>query len=52
MAFRRSAHDAFGHLPADKVLALCTGSQGEPRAALARIASGDHPEVRLGPATA
>ncbi|MGB3273943.1 MAG: ribonuclease J [Xanthobacteraceae bacterium] len=41
--------DAFGHLPADKVLALCTGSQGEPRAALARIASGDHPEVRLGP---
>jgi ribonuclease J len=40
--------DAFGHLPADKVLALCTGSQGEPRAALARIAAGDHPEVSLG----
>jgi ribonuclease J len=30
------------------VLALCTGSQGEPRAALARIAEDDHPEVALG----
>ena len=42
----RSA-DVYGHLPADKVLALCTGSQGEPRAALARIARDDHPEVTL-----
>ncbi len=42
----RSA-DVYGHLPPDKVLALCTGSQGEPRAALARIARDDHPEVTL-----
>ena len=40
-------HDA-GYLPNDKVLYLCTGSQGEPRAALSRIASGDHPHVVLG----
>jgi ribonuclease J len=35
-------------LPPDGVLYLCTGSQGEPRAALARIADGAHPHVRLG----
>jgi ribonuclease J len=36
-------------LPAHRVLYLCTGSQGEPRAALTRIAAGDHPHVTLGP---
>lgn len=35
-------------LPAHKVLYLCTGSQGEPRAALARIADNKHPHVQLG----
>ncbi|MHC4051340.1 ribonuclease J [Bradyrhizobium sp. 25ACV] len=39
--------EVYGHLPQDKVLALCTGSQGEPRAALARIANDDHPEITL-----
>jgi ribonuclease J len=39
--------DAFLHLPRDKVMALCTGSQGEPRAALARIAEDQHPSIRL-----
>jgi ribonuclease J len=40
--------DAYGYLPPDKVVALCTGSQGEPRAALARIAEDEHPNVTLG----
>lgn len=42
-------HDetAFGKLPPHKVVALCTGSQGETRAAMARIAQGEHPNVKL-----
>ena len=39
--------DAYGYLPPDKVVALCTGSQGEARAALARIARDEHPDVTL-----
>jgi ribonuclease J len=39
--------ESYGYLPPDKVVALCTGSQGEPRAALARIAEDEHPEVAL-----
>lgn len=41
--------DTYGYLPRDKVVALLTGSQGEPRAALSRIASDDHPEIALSP---
>lgn len=37
----------FDGLPRHKVVALCTGSQGESRAALARIAQGEHPNVEL-----
>lgn len=35
--------------PATDVLCLCTGSQGEPMAALPRIAVDDHRHVRLAP---
>ena len=39
--------EAFGYLPPDKVMLLCTGSQGEPRAAIARIAEDQHPHIAL-----
>jgi ribonuclease J len=42
------AEDESTRLPHDRVLYLCTGSQGERRAALARIAAGEHPSVSLG----
>ncbi|MSP06909.1 MAG: ribonuclease J [Candidatus Fonsibacter sp.] len=34
-------------IPKNKIVFLCTGSQGEQRAALARIAKGTHPDLNL-----
>jgi ribonuclease J len=37
----------FDHLSRSDIVCLCTGSQGEPRAAMARIAENEHPEISL-----
>ncbi|THD47372.1 MAG: ribonuclease J [Bradyrhizobium sp.] len=39
--------DRFDRLPRDQTLALATGSQGEPRAALARLSVDEHPSATL-----
>jgi ribonuclease J len=41
--------EVFGYLPPDKIVALCTGSQGEARGAMARIAEDDHPQASFSP---
>jgi ribonuclease J len=38
-----------GYLPREEVLAACTGSQGEPQSALARLASDRHRHLLLDP---
>lgn len=34
-------------LPRSQVVVLCTGNQGEPRAALSKIVAGTHPTIRI-----
>lgn len=40
--------DEAGYIPDDSLLLICTGSQGEPRSALAKIAADTHPAIALG----
>ena len=36
-------------IPEDRLVIICTGSQGEPMSALARMASQTHPSIEIGP---
>ena len=39
--------EAFGYIPREKIVLLCSGSQGEPNAALSRIARDSHRNIAL-----
>jgi len=39
--------DFLAALPRDRVVVIATGSQGEPRAAMARASEGEHPTIKL-----
>ncbi len=42
------AEEDGGSIPDEHLLLLCTGSQGEPRSALARISADTHPNIAMG----
>lgn len=46
-AFKYTRQQEFSYLERSDVVCLVTGSQGEPRAALARIAENEHPDISL-----
>ncbi|HLV59084.1 MAG TPA: ribonuclease J [Natronosporangium sp.] len=41
--------EAVGELPPDRIVLMCTGSQGEPMSALGRMATGDHRHITVEP---
>jgi len=45
--FRHLDQQQFKFQDRNKVVVLCTGSQGEPRAAIARMADNEHPDISL-----
>jgi ribonuclease J len=46
--FKYRDQEHYQYLERDETVLLCTGSQGEPRVAMARIAEDQHPHISLG----